>query len=389
MNAAINNPFIVKGAIPEQYFCDRKEETELLKSHLVNGRNVLLVSPRRMGKTGLIEHAFCQPEIRDDFYTVFVDILETSSLREFTYLLGRQVFDALKSHGKEMVDLFVSTVRSISGELGYDASTGFPRFSLSLGTIRNPEYTLEEIFEYLDKADKRCVVAIDEFQQIAYYPERNTEALLRSYIQRQQNADFIFAGSERHTLSAMFNTHARPFYASTTNMSLSPISLEAYQDFVCRCFSEFGKGVDVDTVGHVYGLLGANTYCMQRVFNNAFAVTGVGECCSLDTVAWSVRDILRSDERIFQSRLSLLSTKPKELLYAIASEGAAQGITSAAFVRRHHLSSASSVQTGTKLLEREDWISYSVNERGQKTYALQDPFLRLWICDHFGNGWEL
>lgn len=389
MTVEINNPFIVKGAIPERYFCDRKAETELLKNHILNGRNVLLVSPRRIGKTGLIEHCFSQIGLKDKFYPIFVDIFESSCLKEFTYLLGRQVFETLKPHGKKMVDLFVNTVKSVSGELGYDPATGFPRFNISLGAIRNPEYTLEEIFSYLNQADRRCVVAIDEFQQIANYPEKNVEALLRRHIQQSQNTDFIFAGSERHTLNEMFCSHARPFYASTTSMNLDPISLDAYEEFVEYWFGVYDKRVGENVVKRVYSLFGANTYCLQKTFNVAFALTEKGGLCDIDTVDWAVKDILLESERVFQERLSLLSPKPKELLFAIAKDGQAQKITSSAYVRRHHLISASSVQSGVKQLEREDWITHTVDEAGQKSYSVVDPFMTLWICDHFGNGWSL
>mgnify|MGYP003504971330 CR=1 FL=1 len=164
--ATINNPFIIKGAIPAEYFCDRVKETEILTNHIHNGRNVVLTAPRRIGKTGLIAHCFQTPKWEEEYYVFFIDILETSSLRDLTFALGRQIFETLKPQSKQMVDLFVQTVRSISGEFGYDILTGMPKFTLSLGAIRNPEYTLAEIFEYINQADKRCLIAIDEFATI-------------------------------------------------------------------------------------------------------------------------------------------------------------------------------------------------------------------------------
>ena len=336
----INNPFIIKGAIPAQYFCDRVKETEILTNHIQNGRNVLLTAPRRIGKTGLIAHCFQTPEWEQDFYIFFIDILETSSLRDLTFALGRQIFEALKPRSKQMVDLFVQTVRSVSGEFGYDPISGMPKFTLSLGAIQNPEYTLSEIFDYINKADKRCLIAIDEFQQIVHYPEKNIEAILRTHIQHCKNADFIFAGSERHILEEMFNLPSRPFYASTANMSLDAIAMDVYTDSVM-------------------------------------------EQCTLSIIEKAIADILSDGERNYKNRLALLTPKPKELLIAIAKERKASRVTSGEFIRKYHLSSSSSVQSALKQLLQDDWITYSANEQGQKEYLLSDPFLACWLVENF------
>ena len=381
--ATINNPFIIKGAIPAEYFCDRVKETEILTNHIHNGRNVVLTAPRRIGKTGLIAHCFQTPKWEEEYYVFFIDILETSSLRDLTFALGRQIFETLKPKSKQMVDLFVQTVRSISGEFGYDILTGMPKFTLSLGAIRNPEYTLAEIFEYINQADKRCLIAIDEFQQIVHYPEKNIEAILRTHIQHCTNADFIFAGSERHILEEMFNLPSRPFYASTANMNLEAISQDIYTEFVLARFQEFNKHIEATSVEYVYRMFDGNTYCMQKVMNVAFAMTEENELCTQTIVEQAINDILSENERNYKNRLSLLTPKPKELLIAIAKEGKASRVTSGDFVRRYHLTSSSSVQSALKQLLADDWITYTANEQGQKQYLLSDPFLSRWVQQNF------
>lgn len=381
--ATINNPFIIKGAIPAEYFCDRVKETEILTNHIHNGRNVVLTAPRRIGKTGLIAHCFQTPKWEEEYYVFFIDILETSSLRDLTFALGRQIFETLKPKSKQMVDLFVQTVRSISGEFGYDILTGMPKFTLSLGAIRNPEYTLAEIFEYINQADKRCLIAIDEFQQIVHYPEKNIEAILRTHIQHCTNADFIFAGSERHILEEMFNLPSRPFYASTANMNLEAISQDIYTEFVLVHFQEFNKHIEATSVEYVYRMFDGNTYCMQKVMNVAFAMTAENELCTQAIVEQAINDILSENERNYKNRLSLLTPKPKELLIAIAKEGKASRVTSGDFVRRYHLTSSSSVQSALKQLLADDWITYTANEQGQKQYLLSDPFLSRWVQQNF------
>ena len=178
------NPFIVTGKIEPEYFCDRVKESALLIKLLTNGNNSVLISPRRMGKTGLIEFCYDKPEIKNNYYTFFIDILHTSSLTEFTYVLGKEIYQTLVPKSHKMVNLFLKTLKSISGKFGFDITTGLPTFNIELGDIDSPQYTLDEIFKYLEIADKPCIISIDEFQQISKYPEKNIEALLRTHIQK-------------------------------------------------------------------------------------------------------------------------------------------------------------------------------------------------------------
>ena len=230
--AKVNNPFIVTGKIEAEYFCDRVNESARVVKTITNGNNLVIISPRRMGKTGLIQFCYDKPEIAGEYYTFFIDILHTSSLREFTYLLGRAIYDTLLPRSRKMATLFVQTIKSISGKFGFDPLTNMPTFNVELGDIERPEYTLEEIFQYLASADRPCIVAIDEFQQIGKYPEKNIEALLRTYIQKIGNCNFIFAGSERHMMQEMFTSSARPFYNSADLLELKAIAPEQYIPFV-------------------------------------------------------------------------------------------------------------------------------------------------------------
>ena len=100
--STITNPFIASGKIPAELFCDRKEESKRLLMSLTNGANVVLMSPRRVGKTQLIYHCFDKREINDNYITIFVDILRTSSFQEFTYEFGKAVFNTLASKGQKM-----------------------------------------------------------------------------------------------------------------------------------------------------------------------------------------------------------------------------------------------------------------------------------------------
>ena len=374
------NPFIVAGRIAPEYFCDRVAESARLVKVVTNGNNLVIISPRRMGKTGLIQFCYDKPEIEKEYYTFFIDILHTSSLREFTYLLGKEIYETLIPRSRKMARLFMQAMKSISGKFGFDPASGLPTFNLELGDIERPEYTLDEIFRYLDNADRRCIVAIDEFQQIAKYPESNIEALLRTYIQRQANCNFIFAGSERHMMQEMFSSAARPFYNSADMMELKAIPKETYVEFVTGHFKKCQRRIEPGDVEKVYDLFKGHTYYIQKAFNEAFADTPAGSECTTDTLQRAIEAMVASNDTIFREILSNVPEKQKALLYAIAREGEAERITSADFIRRHSLTSASSVQSAMKKLLEKDMIT----ETG-KVFSVTDKLFAMWINGIYGN----
>ena len=374
------NPFIVTGKIAPEYFCDRVQESARLVKSITNGNNLVIISPRRMGKTGLIHFCYDKPEISKEYYTFFIDILHTSSLREFTYLLGKEIYDSLLPRSRKMVKLFLQTLKSISGKFGFEPGLNLPVFNIELGDIERPEYTLDEIFYYLNQADKRCIVAIDEFQQIAKYPEKNIEALLRTYIQQQANSNFIFAGSERHMMQEMFLSSARPFYQSASLMDLKAIPSEIYVDFVISHFKKRRKHIEESSVEKVYNLFKGHTYYMQKTFNEAFADTPEGGECTLDVIRTAIDAIIASNDTIFREILSNIPEKQKILLYAIAREGEAERITSSDFIKRHSLVSASSVQSAVKKLLEKDLITES-----NKVFFVTDKLFAMWMNQMYGH----
>ncbi len=382
--AKMINPFIVTGKIDPEYFCDRITESARLVKSITNGNNMVIISPRRMGKTGLIRFCYDKPEIADEYYTFFIDILHTSSLREFTYLLGREIYETLLPRSRKMAGLFIQTIKSINGKFGFDPITGMPTFNVELGDIDRPEYTLDEIFQYLAHADKPCIVAIDEFQQIAKFPEKNIEAQLRTHIQKLRNCNFIFAGSERHMMQEMFTSAARPFYHSADMLELKAIVPEIYIPFIVGHFEKRNRRIAPADVERVYNLFKGHTYYVQKTFNEAFADTPEGDECTLETLRAAIDNMIASNDTIFREILSNIPEKQKELLYAIAKEGEAERITSAAFIKRHSLTSASSVQSAMKKLLEKDIIT-EIN----KVFSVTDKLFAMWINRLYGDNKRL
>jgi hypothetical protein len=371
----VNNPFIVGKYLSDEYFCDRVEETDFLRKQVQNGRNVALISPRRIGKSGLIRHFFNQADILEKYHVFFVDIYATNSLAEFVYTFGKEIYEQLKPQSTIWKEKFFQTISSFRMGFKLDPMTGAPGLDLGLGDIQAPQTSLDEIFSYIDEADKPCIIAIDEFQQIGDYSEKNVEALLRTKIQKCQKAQFIFSGSKRHMMTNIFNSPSKPFYQSAISMGLDPIPLEVYSEFAIQLFEKRGKQIDSSVIEDIWNRYNGYTWFVQMMMNELFALTEDGAICHVDMIPEAQRNVVMSQESGYKDILSNIPPKQKIVLQAIAKEGVANSITSAKFIKKYNLNSASAVQAAIKLLLQNDIIT-----KNENSYRVYDYFFAEWLA---------
>ena len=369
----MNNPFVTNGYAGNDYFCDRVEETAALRELLLNENNVALISPRRIGKTDLIWHVFDDERIRETHYCFVVDIYATKNLSDLVNLLGKAVIDELRPKGRKAWEKFIAIVSSVRSEISFDMN-GAPTWSMGLGSIENPAVTLDEIFKYLNEADKPCLVAIDEFQQITRYGDDTVEATIRTYVQRCTNAHFIFSGSQRHMMNGMFTSPSRPFYQAVTIINLKPLDLDVYTAFCMDKFEEAGKKLDADVVATLYQRFEAVTSYMHRILNVLYSRTDKGSTCVASMVDEAIDYILRMSSDSYESLFYQMPEKQRMLFLAIARDGKATSVTGGKFIRRHKLNSASSVMSALKGLLEKDFIT---TDKG--VYSIYDQFFSLWL----------
>ena len=370
----IANPFVIGKYVSEDYFCDRTDETAFLKKQVDNERNTAIIAPRRLGKTGLIHHFFSQPDIAKRYQTIFIDIYATNSLSEFVYLLGNSIYKVIKPLHEKWAERFFGTIKSLRPGFKLDAATGEPVFDIGLGSIEQPQTTIDEIFDYLEAADKPCIVAIDEFQQITNYAENNVEALLRTKIQQCKQTLFIFSGSRRHLMNQMFNSPSKPFYQSVITTDLKPLDKVVYTAFARKLFADYGKTISEELLEQVYDDYEGVTWYMQMIMNELFALTEKGDNCKLESYPIALKNVIQTQESSYKDTLSNISAKQKPVLFAIAKEGEATNVTSVKFLKDNGLSSSSSVQSALKGLLEKDIIT-----RTENGYRVYDYFFAEWL----------
>jgi AAA+ ATPase superfamily predicted ATPase len=367
------NPFITSGYSGQKYFCDREKETKDIVDLLVNGNNLALISPRRIGKTDLLRHCFNKKEIRDKYHCFIVDIYSTKSLSDLINKLGSEILDVLRTKEKNTWLAFVNTLKSMKFFFSYDAA-GVPSWGVNVGDIKNPDVTLKEIFSYLNNSPKPCIVAIDEFQQILKYSEDNVEATLRTFVQYSSKTRFVFSGSQRHLMGAIFTSPSRPFYQSVTIMNLDIIPKAKYMAFCKYHFEHNGKTVDEEVVNKVYDRFEGVTYYLQKIMNILYLKTPEKSNCSIKMLDPAIAYIIDFTSPIYEDLLYQIPYKQAQVLLAISHLGKAENVTSGDFIKQIGAISPSSVNSALKGLLDKDLLT---SNKG--VYQVYDKFFEIWL----------
>jgi Predicted ATPase (AAA+ superfamily) len=371
----MENPFILEPYKNKELFCDRKEETDRLLDCMVNGRNVTLISPRRLGKTGLIYRAFEEIKDRDlPYETFYMDISSSQGIDDFVKLLAEAVAGVLVR--KNRIQDFFKALKGIRPLLGYDPVSGAPTLSFSFQTSAEKELTIKSIFSFLERCKRPVILAIDEFQQVRDYPGVFMEALLRSYIQPLHNVRFIFCGSKKHIMADMFTNALKPFYDSTTNIPVTKLDAGVYAAFIEKHFREAGKTLPPECLENILSWTRVHTFYTQSLCNEVFHLSG--SVVKEEDLRKAKEIILSSNRDRFLEIQRLITPAQWKLMKAIAKDGAVQHPTSSAFIQRHRLSSGPAVLKNLRALTDKELVLTETSEDGI-SYSIYNVFLSRYL----------
>lgn len=365
-----NNPFLLQGYRGADTFCDRRAELAFLREAMHNERNVTIISLRRLGKSALIRHLFASQR---GCIPVFVDLYRTT---DQAGMVARIVAESLKQVGKPTRALLkevVQAIRSLEFGLSFDALTGLPELTVKARAGQRDAVALDELFRYLDARKKPVWFALDEFQQVTHYPERDTEALLREHVQRLSNVRFIFSGSDRRMMQAIFADGKRPFFQAAEPLHLGPIPDKEYAAFIKKHFQAVGKRIDDAVIDQGLAWCRTHTYYVQYLFNRLFALGQ--RRCDLTDLHHAQEAILaeRAPEYITFTRL--LTANQVALATAIARTGTVWEPLAMSFIREHKLSAASTVRQSLGVLLHKEVVHET-----DEGYRLTDVFFGHWLA---------
>ncbi|WP_439487719.1 AAA family ATPase [Algoriphagus sp.] len=365
------NPFPTTGYYGPNYFCNRELESKKLTQLLTNGQSCLLIGNRRLGKTALILHV--KGLLPKDWRFIYLDILSTENELQFLNALGGAVlqnFSETDTLGKKVWE-FIKSLRPI---ISFDQLNGLPQVSFQTTATEKPT---KDILVFLAQLENPTVIAIDEFQQIHEYPEKNTDAWLRSAIQQLQNVCFLFSGSRQSILTEMFSDPSRPFYKSASPIKLEKIELGEYRNFIIKTFGKHGKDLSEELAEQILGWTKCYTYYVQLLCNRLFQL----QKKSYVQEDWQscAKHILDENETFFLYYRTLLRTQQWKLLVAIAKTGTVYAPTSKDFILKNRLGSSATVFKSLDSLLEKELIFKEYDPKGNLYYEVYDVFFERWI----------
>lgn len=365
------NPFSTKNYLGKDYFCDRKEETKEIIKRLTNNNAVSLIAMRRIGKTGLLKHI--SNSLPKDYKLCYIDILQTESMADLLQLMTSTLlrdFPEKTRFGKKTWDF----IKSLRPTIKFDSLSGEPQATFS--NSDEPQKNIDQIFRYLEQADYKIIIAIDEFQQILSYPQNNVDAWLRTRMQELTNTTFIFSGSQQHLMTELFSNYQRPFYRSTQTYHLQKINRDIYRSFIIRMFKRYNKSIAKSVVDEILDWTDVHTYYVQELCNSVFAL-GKETIESSDWKEEAAR-LLQNNELTFFSFREMLSKHQWKLLCAIAIHQPVMQVTSQKFIKENNLSSSATILKSLEALIRIGIVYKDYQDDGTSHYEVYDIYFRRW-----------
>ena len=375
MTAKLENPFPTTTYHGPDYFCDREVETSRLLANIASGNSTTLFATRRIGKTGLIHHALNQ--LPNGWNGIYLDILETENLSDFFSSLATAIAQS-QSEKSSIGRKFSGFIKQFRPVISFDSLSGTPQFSFNINKTEI-ENNIDSLLRYLEQQSFKTVIAIDEFQQITNYPEKKTEAWLRSRIQQLKNIVFIFSGSQQHLMNELFTSPKRPFYRSTQILKLEKIDKQKYSDFIIYQFEKKNKKISAEITNIVLDWAKVHTYYVQQMCNRIFSATkGV-----VTDAIWKQEalQILQEQEVLFLTYRNILTKQQWHLLKAIALEGIITKVTGKAFIETHKLGSSATVLRSLKALLDDELIYMDFDADGNKVYSVYDVWMERWFTN--------
>ena len=372
----MENPFVIKLYESKELFCDREEELQLMLRNCINNTDMTLISQRRMGKTGLILRLFDElSESQQEIHTIYLDIFTSRSIDDFIKLLAEATMKSFQPQ-TPIGDKLMTFIKSLRPQLSFDNITGDPQLQITYQTAHEKEYTLRGLFEFLDNQDEHIVIAIDEFQQIRDYPEKNMEALLRTYIQQTHHLTFIFCGSKKNLMADIFSNEKKPFYNSTAFVSLDKISEVSYSAFIRKLMNERGRNITDEAIQFILEWTRRHTYYTQQLCHTIYANGSTD--ITIDDVKQACQQLMKQGEAVFLQYRQMLTDKQWNYLIAVAKEGCVQQITASKFLKRHNIGTPSASRRLAESLCEKGLLNDDITLEGT-TYSVGDVFLSRWM----------
>lgn len=375
-----HSPFIYGNTVSNFAFTNREDELLRLKTNLLNGINTMIISPRRWGKSSLVEKA-TQEIIKEhkDVRIVLIDLFSISTEEEFLETFATQVIKASSSAWEEWLaagkDFFKALTPKLS--VGLDP---FNDFSLSFDwddLKKNGAEILNLPEQIGKKKNIQFIVCLDEFQNISNFDEKSDlEKKLRAHWQRHKWVTYCLYGSKRHMMMDIFNNSSKPFYRFGDIMLLPKIRPDKWQQFIVEGFKKTGKEISEANALRLCNHMQNHSWYVQQLAHYTWNLTA--KKAGIQEINKAISELIEANSPLYILQIESLSTSQINLLKAI-TEGNRQ-LTSAQVMNRYRLGTPRNVTKNISMLNNRD-IIHVVNGK----LEFLDPAFLLWFNANYFN----
>ncbi len=368
-------PFIYGKIADGIAFTDRENETEKLVNNFKGLINTVIISPRRWGKTSLVNKALGITAKDKEYITVSIDIFNCRSEAEFYNAFASAVLKA----GISKIEEFVVSARKYMGGLlpKISLGDGLSTTELSLGVdFKDKEFSIDEILDLPQKLakdrGKKFIVCLDEFQNICEYQNPlDFQKKLRSHWQRHTSVCYCLYGSKRNMLLNIFGVHTNPFYKFGDIIFLNKISSDNWVKFITETFDRTGKNIPPQTAKKIADMVSMHPYYVQQLAQQAWLRTE--DVCSDAIVEDAFEGIIGQLNLLFCNLLDSLTAKQVQFLKAIGN--GEKNFTSENVLKQYKLGTSANVKNLKEACIKKDIIDV---EPGN-TIVFQDPMFECWL----------
>lgn len=375
-----DSPFIYGTIVSIQSFTNREAESAKLQSNLLNGINTTIISPRRWGKSSLVEKVITDINKKDKkTKTVIIDLFSVSSEEDFLEQFAREVIKASSSKWQEWMssgkEFFKKLIPKLS--IGIDPSTDF---SLSFDwheLEKNSDEVLNLPETIAKKRGIKFIICLDEFQNLSSFNDYLFfEKKLRACWQRHKSVTYCLYGSKRHMMTDIFNNPSKPFYRFGDIMLLQKIETKKWVSFICKSFAATDKQIDENTAGIIPLVMKNHSWYVQQLAHYAWNVTH--KRATTTEINTALKELINANTPLYQKETESISHTQLNLLKAVAKNETQ--FTSTAVMINYQLGTPRNVSKNKTLLINND-IIHEINNK----FEFVDPAFELWFKKQFFN----
>jgi hypothetical protein len=371
--------FVYGVAVTDYNFTGREEETRRLKLNFENGINSILISPRRWGKTSLVDHV-CRQLERSEIITVRMDIFGCKSEYDFYNVLAAAVLKQTASKVQLWMDEAKDFLARLTPRINIPIDPT-SEISVSLGITpetHSPEDVLNMVEIIAKRKDRHIVVCIDEFQQVGEFEDtKSVQAKLRSVWQHQHYTSYCLFGSKRHVMSKIFLDRSMPFYQFGDLMWLQKIPTSDWTEYIVSHFESAGRYISEQMVSKICETVDHYPSYVQHLASIVLNHTRQGETATEELLPLAIKELISTNEALYMQQIEPLSGYQMNLLRAIVS-GIHTGYNEKKVRTLFDLGSPSNlVRLRDALVERD--LIYSE----MRQLYLTDPVFALWFRQRF------